>query len=80
MCTIAGKQNNLRSIIEPQRDNTITYSPADDHCGGILGELARIIFREETLIRSHQSANERQAELASMGMASEHQIHSSIDI
>ena len=73
-------QNNFRSVIKPNGDNTVSYSPADDHGGVFLCELARIILRDKSLVGGHQAADKRQAELAAMGMTREYQIHSSIDI
>ena len=49
----------FRPIIYTNGDNAVAYSPADDHRGIFLCELARIIFWEETLIGSNQAPNER---------------------
>ena len=77
---IQRNNDNFRSVIDPQRNDTVAYSPANDHGGVIFSENACIIFWEETLIRSNQASNEWQAELSAVCMAREYQIHSSIDI
>ena len=71
---------NLRRVINPERDNTIAHSPADDHCGVFLNELTCVILWEEPLVGSHQTADKRKSELSAMGMAAEYQIHASINI
>ena len=72
--------NNLRRIIDPEWDNAIAYSPADDHIGVLLNELACIILGKKALIGSHQATDKGQAELAAVGMAAEYQIDSGIDV
>ena len=72
--------HDFGSIVEADRNNTVANSPADDHSRVDFGEKTCIILREETLIGGHQTADERQAKLAAMGMAGEYQIHSGIDI
>ena len=51
-------QNNLRPVIEANGDNTVPYSPADDHGGVFFCEPTLIKLWEETLIRSNQASNE----------------------
>ena len=72
--------DDFRAVIESNRDNAVSDSPADDHGSVIFIEQACIIFREEALIGCHQAANDRQTELATMGMATEYQIDSGIRI
>ena len=77
---IKHNNNNFRSIIEPKRNNTVAYSPADDHGGVVFREKTCIILREETLVGGHQAADEGQTKLAAMGMTAEYQIDSGLNI
>ena len=70
----------FRRIVDPEWDNTVAHSPADDHRGVFLDKLACIIPWEEPLIGSHQPADKRQPELTAVGMTAEHQINPSVYI
>ena len=70
----------LRRVIDPERNNAVSHSPADNHRGVFLNELTCIILWEEPLVGSHQATYKRKYELSAMGMAAEYQIHASINI
>ena len=70
----------FRRIVDPEWDDTVSYTSADDHRGVFFIEPTCIILWEEPLIGSHQTAHKRQSELTTMSMATEHQIDASINV
>ena len=71
---------NFRPIVNPDRNDTVAYSPADNHGGLFLSEPTCIILREEALVWRYQTTYERQSNLAAMSMTGEYKIHSGIHI
>ena len=68
--SIAKRDNDqLRPVIDADRDNAVAQAPADDHFCLIFFIDALGIFWEESLIRRHKASHKGQAHLPAMGVA-----------
>ena len=68
-------QNNLRAVIETQRDDAVPDAAADYHSRVAIRIQPGIIFGEQPLIWGNQSADKGQAELAAVCMAAEDKVN-----
>ena len=73
-------QNNFRAVVEPERNDAVSETPADDHVRIFLGIHTGIVFWKQPLIWCNQPADQGQPELTAMRVPGEDQIHIMIDI
>ena len=72
--------DDLRPVVQPKRNETSAHPSADDHARIPLPVEPRVVLREKSLSGGEQSSRERNAELASVGVAGEDQIDAAADV